>query len=83
MVEPQLCVNREVCRLTHLLCTRCGQAIFNVSEICTLFVFTCALCHVTSLHEAGRQVRGESVEWWKLEFRLKIQPGTCYAFVSK
>jgi len=54
VAESQLCVKREVCKRVHLVCTRCGQAMLNVSEIGTLFVFALYQCSLlcSLLHEA-------------------------------
>lgn len=51
VTEPRLCANREVCKLTQVVCMWCGQAIFNASEIC----ICCAFCHATLFHKARRQ----------------------------
>lgn len=64
MVEKQLLVKREVCKWTHLVCTRCGQTILNVSEIGILLVFALYLCSLLChlLHEAREGVE-ETTIW--------------------
>lgn len=74
MVEPQLCVNREVCKRTHLVCTRYGKSILNVSEIGVLF---------TTPFIAWSK-GGEEDSWRKQALGLKISlEHVIYTFVTK
>lgn len=57
VTEPQLCANREVCKLTQVVCMWCGQAIFNASEIYTLFVFAVLFAMpLCFMKQGGREI---------------------------